>query len=144
MHILVADDDAEFRRAFALHLAHHGHEVIEVTSAADALARVRSEAFDLVVADVRMPPIGGFTLLRRMRAESPETPIALMTSFPTVEDVVCAMQSGAVDYLVKPPDDDALEELLHALAAGSPRHRTVTARHQPGTSDPQEGAEESA
>lgn len=140
MHILVADDDADFRRAFALHLADHGHEVIEVTSATDALARVQSEAFDLVVADVRMPPIGGFTLLRRIRAESPETPIALMTSFPTVEDVVCAIQSGAVDYLVKPPDDEAVEELLHALATGSPRHRTVTARHQAETGDGEESA----
>lgn len=62
----------------------------------------------MVVSDVQMKPVDGFTLLKRIKAFNPELPVLLMTAYGDVEKAVAAMQTGACDYLLKPFDPDNL------------------------------------
>lgn len=72
-----------------------------------AAERLRAEAFDMLISDLRMPVLDGVALLRIAREEDPEIPVLLITGFPTVESAVETLRAGTVDYLVKPflPDD---------------------------------------
>jgi two-component system response regulator HydG len=85
----------------------------DVTTAQDgsrALALALNGEFDVVVSDIRMPGLDGFTLLHELKREKPDVEVVLMTAYGSVEKAVEAMRSGAYDYLTKPfePDDAAI------------------------------------
>lgn len=72
-----------------------------------AVERLASASWDLLIADVRMPHIGGVDLLRIARQQDPDLAVLMITAFPSVETAVETMKLGAADYIVKPflPDD---------------------------------------
>ena len=82
-------------------------EIVTEGSSARAAKRLGSESFDLVLADVRMPGLGGVDLLRLGRERDPGLTVLLLTAFPTVETAVESMKLGAADYIIKPflPED---------------------------------------
>src|SRR5213079_3798165 len=84
-------------------LAGSGHE---------ALAALRSEPFNLMISDVRMPGMSGLEALRRARQEHAVLPVLLVTAYADIRDAVGAMRDGAVNYLAKPID---LDELLASV-----------------------------
>lgn len=106
--ILVVDDEAAQRDILGGFLRKQGYEVREADSGAAALGLLRAEMVDLVLTDVRMPGMSGLDLLREGRALNPELPVVVMTAYGTIADAVAAMRDGAVDYLTKPVDLDAL------------------------------------
>jgi two-component system response regulator HydG len=99
--ILVVDDHKNMRVTLALILRREGHDVGEAEGADQAMALL-SEGFDLVVTDLRMEPVDGITLLRKVKQESPTTEVIVMTAFGTIDSAVQAMRLGAVDYVTKP------------------------------------------
>lgn len=125
IRILLVEDDRALREALADTLLLAGHDCVAVGSAEQALERVVSGAFSLVISDVNMPGMDGHRLLRQLRASWPQLPVLLMTAHGSVSQAVDAMRQGAVDYLVKPFEAKALLQLVerHALgqlpAAGS-------------------------
>ena len=102
--ILLVEDDEALAEALqdALDLA--DYVTVRARDGAEALQLLAGEAFHLMVSDVKMAPMDGYTLLRRARQGYPELPILLMTAWGTIQDAVAALQLGAVDYLVKPFD----------------------------------------
>jgi two-component system response regulator FlrC len=106
--VLVVDDEEGIRTFIGEVLEGEG---LRVTLAADGNAAVRlldRESFHLVVTDLRMPGLDGMSLLRKVRAESPETEVVVLTAHGTVAGAVEAMKLGAFDYLDKPlsgPDE---------------------------------------
>ncbi|HEY4492622.1 MAG TPA: sigma-54 dependent transcriptional regulator, partial [Acidobacteriota bacterium] len=82
-------------------------EVIAENRSDRAAERLASDNFHLMVADIRMPGLGGLELLRIARQHDPTLPVLMLTAFPTVETAVESMKLGAVDYITKPflPDD---------------------------------------
>ncbi len=84
-----------------------GIEVFLDSDGEKAAERLKSERFDLLVADLRMPKVGGMDLLRLGRGRDPDLSMILLTAFPSVETAVESMKLGAADYLTKPflPDD---------------------------------------
>ncbi len=102
--ILLVEDDEALAEALqdALDLA--DYVTVRAHDGEEALQLLAGETFHLMVSDVKMAPMDGYTLLRRARQGYPELPILLMTAWGTIQDAVAALQVGAVDYLVKPFD----------------------------------------
>jgi DNA-binding NtrC family response regulator len=110
--ILVVDDDAGQRSLLGSFLRTQGFEIVMAASGEEALQFLRSEAFDMMISDVRMPGISGLEALRRARQEQSLLPVLLVTAYADIREAVHAMRDGAVNYLSKPID---LDELLSSV-----------------------------
>ena len=110
--ILLVDDEAPQRTVLAGFLRKRGFEVLQASSASEALSEVSARTIDLVLTDLRMPGGSGMDLLAGIRGVNPEVPVVVMTAFGTVASAVDAMKRGAADYLTKPIDLDELEVLI--------------------------------
>lgn len=120
IRILLVEDDRALREALADTLELGGYAYRAMASAEAALEAMREEAFALVVSDVNMPGMDGHALLRLIRQRHPQVPVLLMTAFGAVERAVDAMRQGAVDYLLKPFEPEALLNLIAQHACGWP------------------------
>ena len=114
--IVAIDDDETIRELIAAALRFEGYEVLEANNGAAGLAMVRDHRPDLVVSDVNMPEMDGFTMLHALRADPSiqATPVILLTSLQEREHVRSGMTSGADDYLTKPIVFDELREAAAA------------------------------
>lgn len=110
--VLVVDDEARYREAYARTLTAAGYAVLTAEGAEAALALIRERVPAMVVSDIRMPGEDGIALLRRTREAHPALPFLLVTAYADVRSAVEALRLGAVDYLEKPVD---LDELLAAV-----------------------------
>jgi two-component system response regulator AtoC len=110
--LLIVDDDARLRRVLQI-LAHNiGLDGVAAAGADEALATFRAERSDLVITDLKMPGKDGIQFLRELREIDKEVPVVVLTAHGTVATAVEAMKLGAVDYLQKPFDNDALEMVI--------------------------------
>jgi DNA-binding response OmpR family regulator len=102
--VLIVEDEANARALLRLHLESHGFQVDEVLDGEDALVRLRSRPYDLVVLDVLLPKVDGVSVCRAVRAAGPNrsTPILMVTARADEADKVVGLESGADDYLAKP------------------------------------------
>lgn len=116
--VLLVEDDRVLRQALTDTLEIGGFAHRAVASAEEALLAVGQEPFSLVVSDVNMPGMDGHQLLAQLGRNHPELPVLLMTAHAAVERAVDAMRQGAVDYLVKPFEPQALLSLVERHAAG--------------------------
>jgi DNA-binding response OmpR family regulator len=104
--VLVVDDDEMIVGLVGHALAAAGYRVVTAATGSEALARVAEALPDLIVSDVNMPDMDGFTLVQRLR-ENPRLrsmPLLFLTSRAEASDVVAGMSLGADDYLFKPFD----------------------------------------
>ena len=104
--ILVVDDEEAIRSGLAEILTEEGYEVEQAGDGQTALNRIREAVFDLVCTDVRMPRMDGLELVERVKQESPETELIVITGFASLQSAVDAVKRGAEDYLSKPFDLD--------------------------------------
>jgi len=116
--ILVVDDEALIRRTLLQVIREHGYHATAVGSGEEALSHLAGTPTRLVLADVQMPGLGGFDLLRRIRADYPQTMVVLITGHGSVEMAVEAMQLGARDFLLKPFGMTRVGEILDRLLGG--------------------------
>ncbi len=105
--ILVVDDEEGLREFLAEALELDGHEVSEAESAEAAIESLAGRRFPIVVTDLRMPGMDGLELLRRIKADTPETEVVVLTAHGSVETAVAAMKVGAYDFLQKPIESPA-------------------------------------
>jgi two-component system, NtrC family, response regulator HydG len=104
LRILIVDDDQRMTRTLADILRLAGHEVVEAASAETALEQVRTQTFDCLLTDVRMPGMNGVELHKQLRQERPGLPVLLMTAFSSDELLQRGMDQGVVGVLNKPLD----------------------------------------
>lgn len=100
--ILVVDDELSMREFLAILLEGEGYLVDQADSAEDALSHMAQAYYDLVISDVSMPGLGGIELLGRIKTDTPDTAVLMITAFTTAEQAVEAMKLGAYDYIGKP------------------------------------------
>ena len=107
MRLLIVDDDAGLRQSLTLLLEEAGYQVEAEADPEQALRRAGSEAFDLILCDVRMPKIDGLTFLRRYRGDGGSALLIMMSAYGSEDSALAAMREGAYDYLHKPfrPDE---------------------------------------
>ena len=106
--IHVVEDDESMRDSLVELLEEAGYTVRAYARAEDLLARGSAIEPGCVVSDVRMPGMDGLTLLQRLRASGSALPLMLMTGHGDISMAVTAMKAGAVDFLEKPFEADAL------------------------------------
>jgi DNA-binding NtrC family response regulator len=106
--LLVLDDDPGVVDFLRDSLTDRGFAVTGFTSPAAALARIRSEPFDLVITDVEMPEMRGTDLLSAILQERPDQLVMLITAFGSIELAVATVRAGACDFLAKPFKIEAL------------------------------------
>nr|WP_296748771.1 sigma-54 dependent transcriptional regulator [Thioalkalivibrio sp.] len=121
--ILLVDDEATIRRGVRRFLEHQGFDVTLAEDLAGARRQASNGDFDLLLADLRLPDGEGTTLI----GEYPRLPTVIMTSYASVPSAVEAMKSGAIDYIAKPFDHDALLLTLRAAlrSSGHGKEQTV-------------------
>ncbi|PCM45307.1 sigma-54-dependent transcriptional regulator [Marinobacter sp. ANT_B65] len=117
--ILIVEDDRDLREALVTTLELAKFRVREAANAHDALARLAEAPVDMVVSDVNMPGLSGHELLGEVQRLYPGLPMMLITAYGQINHAVSAMQSGAVDYLVKPFEPKVLVDAVTKVVGGS-------------------------
>jgi CheY-like chemotaxis protein len=116
--LLVVDDSATFRQLLCMSLQRvDGISRSDITEASDgeeALEKVKSSSFDLVLTDIRMPKMDGLEFVRQVRSElkRPDLPIIIISTKGADEDIELGMSLGASGYLSKPISMSRLKELV--------------------------------
>jgi len=119
--VLVVDDDATLLRVCMRVLGAEGWEVVTSGNPREAIAAIESAAqpFDCVLSDIHMPEMDGFELVAAVRRHDDDLPVLLMTGDPTLDGAVKAIDTGAVSYITKPFQPEALAS---AIARAARRH----------------------
>jgi len=124
--ILVIDDEESMRLALTEVLSRSGHLVDCVSNGYDALKKVQSLPFKLVITDVRMPKMDGLEVLQEIKKVSPQTPVIMITAYGTIHNAVEAMKRGATDYILKPFSFEELNAIVErALVSGREQELAV-------------------
>ena len=109
VRILVVDDDEIILTSLSEFLRLEGYGVETASSFQEASAHLGAGAFRVVIADVSMPDVDGFELLKMIRNRYPDTAVIMITGYGTIESAVEAIKRGAFDYLTKPIIDDEIK-----------------------------------
>ncbi|CAM4467668.1 DNA-binding response OmpR family regulator [Paenibacillus endophyticus] len=113
--IMVTDDDANIRELVCLFLRNDGFETVEAADGKEALAIYASLHVDLVVLDIMMPNMDGWTLCKELRRSNPDLPLLMLTARGETWEKVKGFQLGTDDYLTKPFDPLELTARVRAL-----------------------------
>src|ERR1700690_629340 len=100
--ILIVDDERDICRALEFLLSREGYKVVTTHNGQDALKKIESDDFDLLITDLKMEGMDGMEVLERALGMNPHLIAIMMTAFASVESAVTAMKKGASDYIVKP------------------------------------------
>lgn len=112
--VLFVEDEADLTLIVADTLRGLGYDVVTAADGVEGLDKYRSEGADIIVADVMMPRMDGFTMAKGIRKMSPEVPLLFLTAKSTIDDVEEGFEIGANDYLKKPFE---LRELIVRIKA---------------------------
>jgi len=113
-HILVVDDNDSIRKLMTTYLLRDGYQVFAATDGLEALEVLEKEHIDLMIADIMMPNMDGYTLTNELRNSKYDFPILMITAKESIEDKKKGFAVGTDDYMVKPIDFD---EMLMRVAA---------------------------
>jgi len=125
--VLVVDDEQLIRWSLTNRLSDAGHRVLEAETAAQALARFRDEAIDLVLLDYRLPDSDGLAVLRRIKEIAPDTLVIMLTAHSSVDTAVDAMKHGAYHFASKPFDVEEIVLLVEKALETTRLRREVRA-----------------
>jgi two-component system response regulator AtoC len=108
-NILVIDDDASIAETLELYLTEEGHNVRTALTGTEGLNQYVQEPSDVVILDIRLPDVDGFSVLEDLKEENENVKVIMITAFHDMETTINAMKSGAFDYIHKPINVDELE-----------------------------------
>ena len=115
MRLLIVEDEKELLESIAEGLRLSGYAVDTAADGAEAQDLFWSETYDLIVLDINLPKIDGFTLLKEIREEDKQVNVIMLTARTQVADRVKGLDLGANDYLIKPFHFDELEARIRSL-----------------------------
>jgi two-component system, OmpR family, response regulator len=124
INVLVVDDEAVLAEMVSMALRYEGWNIATAGDGAAALESARSQRPDVVVLDVMLPDMSGLDVLRKLREESPQLPVLLLTAKDALEDRIAGLTAGGDDYVTKP---FSLEEVVLRLRALLRRTGVTTA-----------------
>jgi len=130
-HILVVDDEEMIRKLIAKYAVYEGHSVTEAADGMEAIEQVKNGTFDLMVIDIMMPELDGFSACREIRKFS-QIPIIMLSARGEEYDKINGFELGIDDYVVKPFSPKELMLRINAVmkrAAG--RQNTEPVREEP-------------
>jgi two-component system NtrC family response regulator len=112
LQILVVDDEKSIRRLLEKELASPRRVIRTAGSGDQAFAAIRRHVVDVIILDIRLPDANGLELMWQFQEDIPGVQVILITGYGEVHDAVDAMKNGACDYITKPFDLDALEQVV--------------------------------
>ncbi len=115
LSILIIDDEESQLHSLKSFLQRRNYDVTTANDGKSGFDKIKSNQYDIVLTDFRMPNWDGFTVLKNIKEFNPEIEVVVMTAYGSVEDAVKLMKTGAYDYLSKPIDLDELENLLERI-----------------------------
>jgi DNA-binding response OmpR family regulator len=121
--LLIVDDEEELVSALVERLVFRGYAVEGAADGRQALAMVKERPFDVVVADLKMPRIGGIELMRSLRREFPHVRVILITGHGRTDDEVSALAEMANGLLLKPFAIEALVAKVEEVLGRGPGER---------------------
>jgi DNA-binding NtrC family response regulator len=119
-HVLLVEDEAPLRETLAERLADGGFAVDQAESGERAIERLAEFAYDILITDLRLPGLGGTSVLETALQRYPDIVVLVVTGYGTVKDAVDAIKRGAADFVTKPFQFD---ELRHAIDAALEKRR---------------------
>ncbi|MGB7341302.1 MAG: response regulator transcription factor [Phototrophicaceae bacterium] len=125
--VLVVDDEGPNRYSVSKTLQRVGYSVNEAASGEEALEFVNGQDYDVVLTDIRMQGIDGVELLRRIKEQSPDAIVILMTGYASLGTAVEALRLGAHDYLIKPSSS---QDIRQSVSRGIERARNLRRRRR--------------
>jgi DNA-binding response OmpR family regulator len=121
---LLVDDDDSVRNMMTATLEKRGFEVVAASNVTEALRRITTESFDVLITDLHMPNAGdGFTLVTAMRHSQPQALTLLVSGYPDVQGAMAAILLEADQIITKPFDVGKLAELLRQKLSRKPAER---------------------
>lgn len=115
MRILIVEDEVRLADALGQIMKEQKYIVDIVYNGEDGLAYAMSEQYDIVVLDVMLPKMNGFTIVKELRRQKKSVPVLLLTAREEVSDKVNGLDSGADDYMTKPFSPEELLARIRAL-----------------------------
>ncbi len=106
--VLIVDDEKEFLESISARLENRGFAVDTATSGDQALEKIQGALYDAIVLDLMMPGLDGMATLKQALQKKPDLQIILLTGHASVQHGVEAIRQGALDFMEKPADLDAL------------------------------------
>jgi DNA-binding response OmpR family regulator len=100
--VLLIEDNRGYAAMLASNLEREGYQVLVSSTGTEGLATARTAQADLIILDLMLPAMNGFTVLQRLRDEGHQTPVLVMTALGTEEEKLRGFGLGADDYVVKP------------------------------------------
>jgi len=110
--ILIVEDETIVRESLREWLTDAGYTVETVERGDEASRAIREQDFGVVILDLKLPGKSGLEVLKEAKVHRPQLQTIIITAYPSVETAVEAMKLGAIDYLSKPFNLDALEGLV--------------------------------
>jgi DNA-binding NtrC family response regulator len=107
--ILVVDDEQSMTQFLSIVLRKEGFHVTAVSNGRDALDKVKSDNFDVVITDIKMPGMDGIQLLNQIKKHDPSLPVVIMTAYASQQSAIDAVNHGAFQYLIKNAKNDEIK-----------------------------------
>ncbi|MCV7310996.1 MULTISPECIES: response regulator transcription factor [Mycobacterium] len=114
INVLVVDDESVLAEMVSMALRYEGWNIATASDGASAIAAARAQRPDVVVLDVMLPDMSGLDVLHKLREETPQLPVLLLTAKDAVEDRIAGLTAGGDDYVTKP---FSIEEVVLRLRA---------------------------
>ena len=127
VNILVVDDDKNLTEILRDYLTNIGYSVEEAKDGLEGLDKFRKGAFQLVLADLKMPRMGGVELLKHIKQLDPQALVLILTGYGSIRSAVEAISDGAYDYLTKPVKLQKLEATIRRALKGRDSMRDLEA-----------------
>ncbi|NIA11874.1 MAG: response regulator [Nitrospiraceae bacterium] len=128
-NILIVDDDEQMRVALCASIKYLGFNATSAKDAKVALKYLKSQDFDVIISDLKMPKIDGIEFLKKVK-KSKDIPFIMITAVGSVESAVESMKLGAFDFILKPFSNDTLKKVIDLAIS----HRDTLAKNSKNVS----------
>lgn len=125
-NILLVEDDEEIIKLLRLHFQPTEFIVNACSKGNAVLEKIKTEKYDLIILDIKLPDINGIELCRNIRTENSTVPVMMLTSLAQEADKVTALETGADDYITKPFSVLELIARTKALLRRAEQNKTIT------------------
>ena len=110
--ILLIDDDTGMRETLMDILAEEEYSIKPFAGGAEAVKEIRKGEFDIIIADLKLPDVGGMQILKEAKEVNPESAVIMMTGYASLESAVDALNAGAFSYIIKPFNPDEVKVVI--------------------------------
>ncbi|MDO6601750.1 sigma-54-dependent transcriptional regulator [Arenibacter palladensis] len=118
-NVLIVDDDVNILELIHRHLQSFNYHTYKAVSVKEALVILKDSKIDLLITDLKMPDVDGLQLVKYVSEHYPKLPKLVVTGYPSVNDAMSVIKSGALDYLVKPFTKEELKQAVLKSFTGS-------------------------